>query len=118
MTLDVLQNSQMNPMDDGDGDRLPVDRGRHVQFVPGVSLQTRAPAGKRSQPEFAATAAEVVVEVGRVNVVVRAELVHGRRRLDDLEGEPPARLPDGDGLDERAGGEDAPPYGPHAAPVD
>src|SRR2546429_1779767 len=103
--LDVLEHPQVDRPHDPVGIELPVGLRRHLHLVPGASLEPRAPAGEREQPELAPGRSEVPVQVRGVHVAVGAPLAHRRRLGRDVEPEQPVLLPVGDRLDEAARGE-------------
>src|SRR6266705_7135286 len=60
--LDVLEHPQVDGPQDPVGVELPVGLRSHCHFVPGASLEPRAPAGEREQPELAPRRSEVPVQ--------------------------------------------------------
>src|SRR5256712_13380367 len=93
--LDVLEHPQVDGPHDPVGVELPVGLRSHFHFVPGASLQPRAPAGEREQPELAPRRSEVPVQVRGVHVAVGAPLAPRRRLGRDGEPQHPGLLPGG-----------------------
>ena len=84
-----------------------------VQYIAGCmsrvyqvrpSSRVRA-AVERDEPELAVRRSEEAVQVRREDAGIGTPLVQRRRLRDDVEGQPPRRVPHGNGLDERAGRE-------------
>src|SRR2546428_10834066 len=72
--LDVLEHPQVDGPHDPVGVELPVGLRSHFHFVPGASLQPRAPAGEREHPELTPRRSVAPSQKQLAHAAVRAPL--------------------------------------------
>ena len=98
--LDVRQDPSVDAVNEQVRPERPVGLRKHLKGIPGSTFESRARGGQWSQQELATGAPQMVVQVGRTNVPIRAQFKHRIRLLGNVECKSPCFFPMRDRLDE------------------
>ena len=77
MGLDVLEDTMVNTVNEGIRPQSPVESGEDVQFIPCRSNKASPIVVQGDQQEFPPLDSEIAVQVGWMDVAVRAQFPHG-----------------------------------------